>query len=130
MYYSIKNKNCHKFISLFLERGFVLKNFLTHRKLLKLYNDVNHLIYSKFIHISILTILNFSKRYLNRHHYFNCSSNRWVFSKALKWKMPLQKAKRKNVSFLHLNILVKSYKICLTIFTSIILIKIPSAPYQ
>jgi hypothetical protein len=47
MYYAIQN-NRHQFVKLFLENGFVIKNFLTYRRLLKLYNDV--ILISNFFH--------------------------------------------------------------------------------
>ena len=50
MYYSIKN-NRHEFVSLFLNNGFVLKNFLTYRRLLKLYNEVIFNLFISFIRI-------------------------------------------------------------------------------
>ncbi len=45
--------NKFQFLKLFLENGFVIKNFLTYRKLLKLYNQVNYTIF----HLESFTVL-------------------------------------------------------------------------
>ena len=45
MYEAIKN-NLADFVELFIDNGFFIKNFVTHRVILKLYNEV--ITYNKF----------------------------------------------------------------------------------
>jgi hypothetical protein len=49
MYGAIKN-NKVEFVELFLENGFSLRNFLTHRIMLKLYNEVSFFVITRVLY--------------------------------------------------------------------------------